>query len=100
MTIKSSILLSVLKPAPFGFGGSNPPTGTKTQRVTDHHWIILVLQGFLGIVEERALCDHLISLFRLASLWHLPDKQAKPWFESKRGRLFWPGAGTGETTVP
>lgn len=77
-----------VKPEPFGFGGSNPPTGTKTQRVTDHHWIILVLQGFLGIVEERALCDHLISLLRLAGLWHLPYKQAKPWFESKRGDYF------------
>jgi hypothetical protein len=30
--------------------------------MTDHHWIILVLQGFLGMTEERAICYQLVRL--------------------------------------
>ena len=36
----------------------------------------------------RQLNEKLISLLRLAGLWHLPYKQAKPWFESKRGDYY------------
>lgn len=30
--------------------------------MTDHHWILLVLQSFLGMTEERAICHHLVRL--------------------------------------
>lgn len=53
---------TVCKTVGYAFIGPNPIKPTKRQIMTDHHWIILVLQGFLGMTEERAICYQLVRL--------------------------------------
>lgn len=50
---------TVCKTVGYAFIGPNPIKPTKRQRMTDHHWINLVLHGFLGLTKDRALCYHL-----------------------------------------